>query len=152
MKMLKPLVALLTSATLFAASAAYAGPAVTVTFKHLGAAGSTTATYSTTNSNETSTYTNASPKPKTEVEAGKSDSYKVQSNISPDANYAIVRYSIGSKTCVFNTNYVNTLNASGVKVPKWNKSATASGGAICNATITSTNISTRAWEAEFTMK
>jgi hypothetical protein len=103
---------------------------------HLGAAGSTTATYSTTNSNETSTYTNASPKPKTEVEAGneveagKSDSYKVQSNISPDANYAIVRYSIGSKTCVFNTNYVNTLNASGVKVPKWDKSATASGGAL----------------------
>lgn len=83
---------------------------------------------------------------------GATNTYSVQSTISPDANFAIVRYNIGSKTCVFNTTYVNGYTSGGIKVPSWNKSYTASGGAICNANITSTNISTHAWAVEFTIK
>ena len=80
------------------------------------------------------------------------NTYSVQSTISPDVNYAVVRYKIGNKTCVFNTNYVNGYTSGGIKVPSWNKSYTASGGATCTATITSTNISTHAWAVEFTIK
>jgi hypothetical protein len=39
-----------------------------------------------------------------------------------------------------------------LKIPKWNKTATASGGAICTATITSTNLTTYAWTVDFVMK
>lgn len=148
----KSLFATLAITACFATGAVYAGPAVTVTFKHLGAAGSEEATNIITNSNETSTNMNASPKPKTSINGGASDSYRVQGNISPDMNYASVRYTIGSKTCAFSTTYSNTIGAGGVKVPKWNKSATPSGGATCTATLTSTNFSTHEWAVQFTMK
>lgn len=78
--------------------------------------------------------------------------------ISPDANAATVRYTMGGKTCVFGTTFVNTVIGGGLitgsltKIPQWNKTATASGGATCNATITSQNLSTYAWSVEFTMK
>ncbi|WKN22503.1 hypothetical protein [Azotobacter vinelandii] len=149
MKMRKPTLALLMATALSTAGVAYAGPKVTVTFKNQGTAA---ATYSTVTSNETSTYANATPKPATPVPAGANDVFTVQSLISPDTNYAVVRYKIGSKTCIFSTTYVNTLGAGGVKIPSWNKSATASGGATCTANITSTNISTHEWAVEFTMK
>ena len=110
------------------------------------------AAYSIVGSNETSTYANATPKPAASVPPGATNTYSVQSTISPDVNYAVVRYKIGNKTCVFNTNYVNGYTSGGIKVPSWNKSYTASGGATCTATITSTNISTHAWAVEFTIK
>lgn len=109
MKMRKPTLALLMATALSTAGMAYAGPPVTVTFKHVGSTGSAAATYSTVTSNETSTYANATPKPATNVTAGSTNTYTVQSTISPDTNYAVARYKISSKTCIFSTTYVNTL-------------------------------------------
>lgn len=136
----------------FAAGAALAGPAVTVTFKHLGNSSSDDATYAVTNGNETSTRLNANPKPETVIKAGGSDTYIVRSTISPDVNYASARYTIGSKTCVFSTTFITAPGAGGVKLPKWRKTATPSGGATCTATITSTNARTREWAVQFTMR
>ncbi|WP_434524584.1 hypothetical protein [Photorhabdus asymbiotica] len=147
----KSLLALFATASLTAAGIAHAGPAVTVTFKHLGAPGSADAVYTIVTNNEVSTYVNALTKPEANVKQGGFDHYRVQSPISPDGNYAIVRYKIGNKTCVFSTTFVNTY-VNGVKLPKWNKGATPSGGAICNATITSTSFVTYEWSVEFTMK
>ncbi|TDB45383.1 hypothetical protein [Photorhabdus luminescens] len=147
----KSLLALFATASLTAAGAAYAGPAVTVTFKHLGASGSADAVYTIITNNESGTYVNATPKPSPSVGPRGVDIYQVQSPLSPDVNYAMVRYKIGVKTCEFMTTFVNAY-VNGVKIPKWNKGATPSGGAVCNATITSTNIATYAWSVEFTMK
>ncbi|MCA6219518.1 hypothetical protein [Photorhabdus antumapuensis] len=147
----KSLLALFATASLTAAGVAYAGPPVTVTFKHLGASGSTDAVYTIITNNESSTYVNATPKPSSRVGPGGVNSYQVQSPITPDGNYAIVRYEIGNKSCVFSTTFINTY-VNGVKIPKWNKGATPSGGAVCNATITYTNYLTYAWSVEFTMK
>ncbi|ACS87782.1 hypothetical protein [Musicola paradisiaca] len=155
MKMKKSLLILWATGALFAAGAAHAGPPVTITFKNLG---TSDAKYSAVTSNEVSTNANASPKPEVSVPAKESDKYYVQNPISDDANAATVRYTIGKKTCVFATTFVNTVIPGGLitgtvtKVPKWNKSATASGGATCTATITSTNLSTYTWAVEFTMK
>ncbi|QXF34041.1 hypothetical protein CE143_13455 [Photorhabdus luminescens] len=147
----KSLLALFATASLTAAGIAYAGPPVTVTFKHLGASGSADAVYTIITNNESGTYVNATPKPTPNVAPGGVDIYQVQSPLSPDVNYAMVRYKIGVKTCEFMTTFVNGY-VNGVKIPKWNKGATPSGGAVCNATITSTNIATYAWSVEFTMK
>jgi hypothetical protein len=106
----------------------------------------------TPTSNETSTYANASPKPATTVPAAANNVYTVTSLISPDVNFANVRYKIGSKECVFGTTFVNALQPGGYKIPQWNKTATASGGAICTAAITSTNLTTYAWTVDFVMK
>lgn len=146
---MKLLPKLLAATSIFAATAAIAGPPVTVTFKNQGTAD---ATYTIITSNEISTYANASPKPATTVKAGINNSYTVTSLISPDVNYASLRYKIGSKECVFLTTFVNAMQPGGYKIPKWNKSATSSGGAICTATITSTNFSTYAWTVDFVMK
>lgn len=136
----------------FATSAAHAGPSVTVTFRHVGTVDSDPASYVITNSNETSTRLNANPKPETVIKAGDSDTYRVQSTISPDVNYASARYTIGGKTCVFSTTFVRSPGAGGVTLPKWKKTATPSGGATCTATITSTNVGTREWAVLFTMR
>lgn len=130
---MKLLPKLLAATSIFAATAAIAGPPVTVTFKNNNT--TTDATYAIVTSNESSTYANASPKPATTVSKLGSNSYAVTSLISPDVNYANVRYKIGSKECVFGTTFVNALQPGGYKIPKWNKTATASGGAICTATI-----------------
>ncbi|ATO35617.1 hypothetical protein [Dickeya dianthicola] len=138
-----------------AAGAAYAGPAVSITFKNLG---DEIATYKPITNNEISTNAIANPKPTTQVAAKNSITYTVQNTISPDANAAVVRYTIGGKTCVFSTTFINTIIPGGaftgkiLKAPKWTKNAEASGGAVCNATITSQNFSTYAWNVEFTMK
>ena len=129
---MKLLPKLLAATSIFAATAAIAGPPVTVTFKNQATA---EATYKIVTTNESSTYANASPKPATTVSKLGSNSYAVTSLISPDVNYANVRYKIGSKTCVFSTTFVNALQPGGYKIPQWNKTATASGGAICTATI-----------------
>ena len=91
---MKLLPKLLAATSIFAATAAIAGPPVTVTFKNQATAD---ATYTIITSNETSTYANASPKPATTVKAGINNSYTVTSLISPDVNFANVRYKIGSK-------------------------------------------------------
>ena len=115
-------------------------------------------TYKVVTNNEVSTNTNASPKPKTTVQPQGADTYVVQNIISPDANAATVRYTIGSKTCVFGTTFVNQISGGALlpggptKIPKWNKTATASGGAVCTATIKSQNLSNYSWTVEFTMK
>ena len=147
---MKLLPKLLAATSIFAATAAIAGPPVTVTFKNNNT--TTDATYAIVTSNESSTYANASPKPATTVSKLGSNSCAVTSLISPDVNYANVRYKIGSKECVFGTTFVNALQPGGYKIPKWNKTATASGGAICTATITSTNLTTYAWTVDFVMK
>lgn len=140
---------LIAAASMLVATSAFAGPPVTVTFKNIGTA---TANYTIISSNEATTYVNASPKPATTVAAAGTNVYSVTSLISPDVNYANVRYKIGTKQCVFGTTFVNALQPGGAKIPQWNKTATASGGAICTATITSINITTYAWTVTFTMK
>lgn len=150
MKLSKKLLATaLAFAGISAASAAYAGPPVTVTFKNNATA---EATYTIITSNESSTYANASPKPATKVPAGTNNAYAVTSLISPDANYAVVRYRIGTKECVFSTTFVNALQPGGYKIPTWNKTATATNGATCTATITSYNLTTYAWTVDFVMR
>lgn len=145
----------MTAVMMSAAGAAYAGPAVTITFKNLG---SEIATYKPITTNEVSTNAIASPKPDSTVDAQSFDTYIVQNMISPDANAAVVRYTVGRKTCVFSTTFINTivpgsaLTGKILKSPKWTKNAEASGGAVCNATITSQSLSTYAWSVEFTMK
>ncbi|MCI3943238.1 hypothetical protein BW686_24125 [Pseudomonas syringae] len=149
MKSPKLLLSSLALAAMTAAATAQAGPPVVVTFKNLS---TEAAVYKVVTSNETSTQLNAKPSIDASVPAGKDDVYTVQSNISPDANYASVRYTIGTKVCVFSTTFTNTFGAGGVKTPKWTRTATPSGGAICTATSGVTNLSTYAWAAEFTMK
>ena len=145
----KVVLALLSIVTLFAAGAAHAGPRVMVTFKNNATAN---ASYTIETANEASTNVNASPRPIAIVPAGGTSSYAVQSNVSPDTNFAAVRYKVGGKTCAFTTTYVNTYNSSGIKVPSWNKTSTPSGGATCTATITSTNYTSHEWSVEFAMK
>ena len=141
---------LLIAATfMFAATSAFAGPPVTVTFKNIGTA---PANYTIISTNEAATYANASPKPAATVAAAGTNVYSVTSLISPDVNYANLRYKIGTKQCLFGTTFVNALQPGGAKIPQWNKTATASGGAICTATITSVNPVTYAWAVTFTMK
>ena len=127
---------------------AQAGPAVDIIFRNNGP---DAALYQAITANEISTQANASPRPDDRVQAGSSTRFGVQSNISPDANYASVRYRIGVKSCLFTTSYVKTL-ARGVTVPKWNKSAVASGGARCDARVVTVNPTSHAWTVEFTMR
>lgn len=136
-------------ATLGVTVAAQAGPPVTVTFKNLG---TVRAEHRPINRNELSTQMNARTPISPFVEGGDSTQYVVQSNLSSDTNYASVRYVMGSKTCVFSTTFVKLSGAGGATIPKWNRTATSEGGAICTATSRATNLSTYAWAAEFTMK
>lgn len=149
MKTIKILAPSLALAILTAAATAQAGPPVTVTFKNLG---TEAAVYTVVTSNEISTQRNARSPIRPKVDVGASDSYIVQSTISPDTGYATVRYVMGVKACVFSTTFSKTPAAGGVRVPKWTKTATPSGGAVCTATSRVTNLSNHAWAAEFTMK
>lgn len=147
--------AALAATTMLAAGAAFAGPPVTVTFKNLG---TQPATYTIVTHNEFSTNASASPRPQAIVKPQGYNKYTVQNIISPDANTATVRYTIGSKTCVFGTTFINQISGGALlpggptKIPKWNKTAIASGGAVCTATIKSQNFSNYSWAVEFTMK
>ena len=129
-------------------SAAVAGPEVAVIFKNNSTAA---AVYQANDSNEMRTRVNASPKPDNEVNPRESNTYRVQGNISPDVNHATVHYTVGSKRCKFTTSYLKS-RVRGVVLPKWNKSAIGSGGARCEAKITSVNPATHAWVVEFTMR
>lgn len=128
---------------------AVAGPPVTVTFKNLG---TQTATYTPTTSNEFITKTNAEPTPKTTINANSSETYTVQSQTPPDYNHANLRYKIGAKSCVYLSTFVTIPGPGGSKIPKWNNTATPSGGATCTIRATRTNPSTFAWSVEITMK
>ncbi|WP_080667906.1 hypothetical protein [Pseudomonas parafulva] len=135
------------AAALLAASTALAGPPVEVTFRNLG---TEPVKLQLTNANETSTYQIASPKPHEEVKPGETIRFTVQRLVSPDTNSAMIRYSIGRKTCAFSTTFVMMMSG-GVKQPKWNKTATPTGGAVCTA-VNSGFRANYAWKAEFTMK
>ncbi|GFM78481.1 MULTISPECIES: hypothetical protein [Pseudomonas syringae group] len=148
MKFSKLLLSSLALATMTVAATAQAGPPVTVTFKNLGTAA---AEYKVVSTNERSTQLNAKETIDAVVAAGGSDTYVVQTAL-PDSGYASVRYAIGTKVCVFSTTFINAISTGGVKVPKWTRTATPSGGAVCTATSSVTNLSTYAWSAEFTMK
>jgi len=147
--------AVLAAAAMCTAGVAFAGPPVYVTFKNLGAQ---TVAYEIVTNNEASTYANSTPSPRATVGAQETNVYKVQSRISADAHAAIVRYTTGRKTCVFNTTFLNLISGSfllrgnSAKVPRWNKSASSGGGAICTATITSQNFADYSWAVEFTMR
>lgn len=78
---MKLLQKLLAATSIFAATAAIAGPPVTVTFKNNNT--TTDATYRIVTTNESSTYANASPKPATTVSKLGSNSYSHYINI-PD--------------------------------------------------------------------
>ncbi|SFW37417.1 hypothetical protein SAMN02800691_1405 [Luteibacter sp. UNCMF366Tsu5.1] len=140
------------SAALGFALPVHAGPPVTVTFQHLGMPNSPDATLLAVSKNEFDTYANAVTEPAESVSAGGADQYEVESPISPDVNYVVVRYRMGRKTCVFASTYVNASSYGGLSRPRWTKSAKASGGAICQAAITSTDMATHAWSVKFTMK
>ncbi|WP_240791751.1 MULTISPECIES: hypothetical protein [Pseudomonas] len=134
--------------SLLVAGAVQAGPLVEVTFKNLG---SQPANLKMVTSNESSTYQIADPKPDQKVDAGAMTYAKVQRVISPDVNAAMVRYTIGSKTCAFGTTFQMRMLPGGITQPQWTKTATPSGGATCTANITRTNAD-RSWAVEFTMK
>ncbi|GFM87550.1 hypothetical protein PSCICO_29490 [Pseudomonas cichorii] len=148
MKLSKLLLPSLAFATMAVAATAQAGPPVTVTFKNLGTA---PAEHKVVTTNERSTLLYVKEPIDAIVAPGGSDTYVVQT-ILPDSGYASVRYAIGTKVCVFSTTFTNTIATGGVKVPRWTRTATPSGGAVCTATSSVTNLSTYAWSAEFTMK
>lgn len=120
---------------LLAVGVAQAGPLVDVTFKNLGRE---QAVLKIVTANESSTYQVANPKPREKVEANTSILFRVQRIVSPDVNAAMVRYTMGSKTCAFGTTFQMRMMPGGIKQPQWTKTATPSGGATCSATITST--------------
>lgn len=139
---------LLATVSLLAAGLAQAGPNVNVTFKNVG---TVPAELKMVTSNETSTYQIASPKPAQGVPAGGQINFNVQRVVSPDVNAAMVRYTIGRKTCAFGTTFQMRLLPGGIKQPQWTKTATPSGGATCTANITNTRAD-NSWSVEFTMK
>lgn len=121
------------------AGAANAGAQVTVSFTNNTAE---VATYQPGSSrNELTTYSNATPKP-SNVESGGSRSYIVGATGSSPITYAMVTYKSGSKTCQFTTSYLINSTPGGLRTPKWNKNAVASGGARCDISITAVNYST----------
>ena len=138
----------LATVSLLAAGLAQAGPPVEVTIKNLGAQ---PAVMKLVTSNETSSYQIANPKPSNTIPASSSTFMRVQRLVSPDVNGAMVRYTIGSKTCAFGTTFQMRMLPGGIKQPQWTKTATPSGGATCTANITSTSAD-YAWKVEFTMR
>lgn len=127
-------------------SAVLAGPSVTVTFKNNS---DMDAEYDAVGSSAVS-YAAASPKPGVTVPPGRTDIYVVTGALSPDVTSVIFQYKIGRKVCKFKTSYLK-LPGRGA-APRWVKGEEASGGARCDAKITSTNASTHAWSVEFSMR
>lgn len=148
MKLSKSLIAAF-ALTAFHISPAVAGPPVTVTFKNLG---TQTATYTPTTNNEAITKVNASPTPQESVIANGSDTYTIQSRMFPGHNYANLRYQMGRKKCIYLATFVETVGPGATKIPKWNNTATPSGGATCTIKVTRTNPSSYAWSVVITMK
>ncbi|QHG63372.1 hypothetical protein [Pseudomonas putida] len=134
--------------SLLLAGMVQAGPNVNVTFKNLGGQD---AVLKMVTSNESSTYQIATPKPSNKVATKMQTTFDVQRVVSPDVNAAMVRYTLGGKTCAFGTTFQMKVLPGGIKQPQWTKTATPSGGATCTANITRTNAD-YSWSVEFTMK
>ncbi|MDR3299663.1 MAG: hypothetical protein LBU43_06590 [Candidatus Accumulibacter sp.] len=148
MKSLKSLSTLAVVAALAAPGAAFAASAE-VTFKNINT--SQSATYSYTNSGEAVTYANAEPKPLTPVPSGGTNIYTV-GPITSLVTGVHVRYTIGSKTCVFHSSFTGTPSGNNI-IPNWTKSADSSGGATCTANITYTDSAQPFnWKVTFTIK
>lgn len=139
---------LIASGSLLLAGMVQAGPKVDVTVKNQGTG---TMVLKLVTSNETSTYQIANPRPAQQIVPGAVDAFGVQRVVSPDVNAAMVRYTMGSKTCAFGTTFQMRLMPGGIMKPEWTKTATPSGGATCTANITGT-AADHSWRVEFTMK
>jgi hypothetical protein len=144
-KSLSALAALAVLAVLAVLAAPGAALAANVTVRFENQHASQAAAYSITNTVQAVTNANANPEPQNTVPAGGTDIYTVGPVVS-SVTTAEVLYKIGSKQCVFHTDFTFS------GTPKWNKSATSSGGAICTATITYVNATTYDWNVTFTMK
>ena len=139
---------LMASGSLLMAGMVQAGPKVDVTVKNQGAE---TMVLKLVTSNESCTYQIAVPRPAQEMAPGTVSTFGVQRVVSPDVNAAMVRYTMGRKTCAFGTTFQMRLMPGGIKKPEWTKTATPSGGATCTANITGTSTD-NSWRVEFTMK
>ena len=149
MRNAKTIKSAMTVVAMLSAGSAIATPQVTVSFTN-----NTTefATYQTGSSrNETTTYSNASPKP-SNVPPGASESYTVHATGSSPITYGMVTYRSGSKSCQFTTSYLMNSTPGGVRTPKWNKNAVASGGARCDISITAVNYSNHDWSVNLIMR
>jgi hypothetical protein len=130
-------------------SVAKAGPQVTVNFKNNS--GEVALYVRGSSRNETTTYGNSSPSPRA-VDAGGQHSYVVRATGSSPITYATVKYQAGSKVCQFTTSYLMNSTPGGLRTPKWNKSAVASGGARCDISIATVNYSSHDWAVTLTMR
>lgn len=149
MKNVKKVKYAMATVALLCSGMAAAAPQVTVSFTNNAAE---VATYQAGSSrNETTTYLNATPKPSS-VETGGSQSYIVSSVNASPITYATVTYTSGSKSCRFTTSYLMNSTPGGVRTPKWNKSAVASGGARCDINITSVNYANHDWSVSLIMR
>lgn len=149
MKSAKTIKSAMSVVAMLSAGSAIATPQVTVSFTN-----NTTevATYQSGSSrNELTTYSNASPKP-SNVESGGTRSYIVSATGSSPITYAMVTYKSGGKSCQFTTSYLMNSTPGGVRTPKWNKNAVASGGARCDISITTVNYSNHDWSVNLIMR
>lgn len=149
MKKVKTIKYALAATAMSCAGVVFAAPQVSVNFIN-----NTTevATYQPGSSrNETTTYSNASPKPSSVPPSG-SEGFIVRATGSAPITYAMVTYKSGSKSCRFTTSYLMNSTTGGVRTPKWNKSAVASGGARCDISITSVNYSNHDWNVTLIMR
>jgi hypothetical protein len=149
MKSAKTIKSAMSVVAMLSAGSAIATPQVTVTFTNNAAE---LAAYQPGSSrNETTTYSNASPKP-SNVPPGASESYTIRATGSSPITYGMVTYRSGSKSCQFTTSYLMNSTPGGVRTPKWNKSAVASGGARCDISITAVNYSNHDWSVNLIMR
>lgn len=122
---------------------------VTITFRNLGNA---PAELLLENANDATVYHKALPRPALAVPPQQRDSYVVN-GVFAGVNAVGVRYAMGNRVCRFMTSFVTTPSLLGNDVPKWTKHASGTGGAVCDANITSIDFGrTNAWSVEFTMK
>lgn len=146
MKVIKLLRVVAVMVSLSAVSVAHAGPQVRITFRNNS---DTTAAYDVAGSSAYS-YAEASPKPLPHVEPRSSDVFNVAGGLTADVTSAIFQYRIGRKVCKFKTSYLKTPGRGAI--PKWSKSADASGGARCDVKVTYADPRTHDWAVEFTMR
>ena len=155
MKTLTHLFAVLFSMALIGSSAAQAAPTATVTVKNL----STGTVYNTVQSlEEINTYAAANPKPATSISSSGVNSFQVSPTPAGYFSLLVLKYqattppATGGKECFFTSGYISEPIFEGMTGPEWGKEAEGSGGAICTATITSTDPITGNWSVEFTMQ
>ncbi|QFY78684.1 hypothetical protein DUD43_13785 [Alcaligenes faecalis] len=136
-------------------SAVQAAPTATVTIKNL----STGTVYNTVQSlEEIDTYAAANPKPATSISSSGTNSFQVNPKPAGPFYLLVLKYqattppATGGKECFFTSGYISEPIFGGMTGPEWGKETEGSGGAICTATITSTDPITGNWSVEFTMQ